>query len=142
MSASVRRGATMVEVVLAMLFLALAIVPIMDSILSGSRRVQEDKMRVFATALAGSTIERYRLETPLTLPGAVAGAATDPLLNPAGASAAWHDMRAKFDVSVDVSGDPRSTILRVFVRWDENGRGREIMLQTVVARTFGSGMGS
>ena len=122
-----------------MLLLGLALVPIMDSILWGSRRVQEDKMRVFATALAASTIERYRLELPATAAGAVGGAAGDPLLNPAAASPAWHDMRAKFDVVASYSGDGRAGILGVEVSWDENGQTRSIQLQTVLAQTYGTG---
>lgn len=141
MSERARGGATLIEVVLAMLLLALAIIPIMDSILSGSRRVQEDKMRVFATALAASTIERYRLELPGTAAGAVGGAAGDPVLNPATASPAWHEIRSKFDVVASYDGDGRSGILGVQVSWDENGRTRSIQLQTVLAQTYGSGGG-
>lgn len=125
-----------------MMMLALAIVPIMDSILSGSRRVQEDKMRVFATALAASTLERYRLELPGTAGGAVGGAATDPLLNPPAASPAWHELRARFAVNASYSGDGRAGILGVEVSWDENGRTRSVQLQTVLARTYGSGGGT
>jgi hypothetical protein len=126
---------------MAMLFLALAIIPIMDSILWGSRRVQEDKMRVFATALAASTVERYRLELPGAAAGAVGGAAGDPVLNPASASAAWHELRARFSVVATYSGDDRSGILGVEVSWDENGQTRSIQLQSVLARTYGSGGG-
>lgn len=131
-----RRGATFVEVAVATLFLALAMVPLMDSILSGSRRAREDKMRTFATALASSTIERYRLESPGSCAAAIGGANSDPLLVPADPPPGWAELRNKFRVIPEFTAGGTCGTLTVAVTWDESGQERKVEMKCLVCPSW------
>jgi len=135
-----RRGATFIEVAIATLFLVLALLPLLDSILSGSRRARADRNRVFATALCASTMERYRLEVPGGVAGALAGHAGDPALAPPDAPEGWGAWRSRFTVapSFQDAGDGTG-VLTVEVSWEEGGRRRSLSMQTVLARTYAPG---
>ena len=124
---------------MATLFLALAMVPLIDSILQSSRRAREDRMRVFATALAASALERYRLITPAEAPGQVAASGTDALLNPITAPDSWWDFRDQFQVDVGYAGAGATGVLTARVTWTEGAQTREIELQTLLASTYAPG---
>lgn len=130
---------SMIEVAMAMLFLALALVPLVDSVLSRSRRAREDKMRVFAMQLAASAMERYRLEQAGTGAVAVGGAGTDPVLSPPDAPPGWAALRQKFDLEVTAEPDGPGEALEVRVSWDEAGHRRQVEMVGVLSPTFGGG---
>lgn len=134
-----RRGTTFAEVAIATLFLALALVPLLDTIVSGARRTRQDRMRTFACSLASSAIERYRLETPAGCVATAAGAATDATLNPADADPLWHHVRGQFEVLGSCTDSGGVATLRVEIRWQEDGAARNLELTTLVAPTFGPG---
>ncbi len=133
-----RSGASFVEVAIATLFLALALIPLIDSVLSGSRRAREDRARVFAGALASSALERYRLEQAGTASGAAAGAGSDPVLNPDDAPEGWAAIRAQYQVNVTAEADGPGERIRVVVSWDESGQARKIEMVTLTSPTWGN----
>lgn len=136
-----RRGATFAEIAIATLFLALAMVPLLDSILSGSRRTREDRNRVFATVLASNVLERYRLERPAGAASAAADAAFDPALSPENPPEGWAEMRDKFQVETTATPGGDTAVLRVVVTWDEAGQTRRVEAATLLAETFPGGSG-
>lgn len=135
-----RLGSGFVEVAIAILFLALAMVPLLDSILSGSRRARQDRNRVFATALCASAIERYRLEVPSNVAGAMGSVDTDAALNPPDALGDWATWRSKYNVvpSYADAGDGTG-VLSVEVTWMEGSHTRSVKMETVLARTYAPG---
>jgi type II secretory pathway pseudopilin PulG len=135
----VRSGTTFVEVAIASLFLALAMVPLLDSVVTGSRRARQDRSRTFATSLASSAIERYRLETPAGCIATAAGADSDPVLNPADADPLWKQVRSQFVVDCSCTDDGGVATLKAEVRWQEGGVDRSLELTTLVVPTFAMG---
>lgn len=140
------RGTSFVEIAVATLFLALAIVPLFDSILTSSQRVREDRARVFATSLAATAMERLRLEDPPGCGAAAASLDIDPLVNPvsppSGAPTAldiWWQYRNGFLVEADCPPAGGTAILTVRVSWQEGTETRKVQMQTLLAPTFAGG---
>ncbi len=134
-----RRGATFPEIAISTIFLALALIPLLESIVSGARQVREDRMRTFATSLASSVIERYRLETPAGCIASAAGADTEDSLTPPDPSPLWLEYRSKFELSASCTDDGGPAILRVEVKWNETGQERSLDLTTLVVPTVAPG---
>ena len=57
---TVRKGFTLVEIVVVVLILMIGIIPIYDSMVQGSKRVRFNRRRNFAAAICNNTIEIYK----------------------------------------------------------------------------------
>lgn len=135
------RGLTLVELTLASVLLAVAIVPFLGALSSLTSQTGQTKLRIAARTLARAVLERFRCEPVAALTARLsspeAGAAVidadAALALPAGplaTLAAGAGMR-RF-ASVQATG-PHLAVLRVRVTWSEAGRDQAYELSTVVA---------
>ena len=144
-----RIGSTFVGVLIAIVLLSLAAVPLLSTLINQTKATKMNKMRVFGTQLAYNYLERYRIESfyqlATTLDSAEAGkllGKEDPILNPTEANVSYLNMRSRFNVEILVEPkSSRSGILKVYVRWTENGHNRKIEFSTVIIDSnFDGGM--
>jgi type II secretory pathway pseudopilin PulG len=118
-----RPAFSLVEIMLAILVMALALIPIVSLIQAGTRQTRFNEQHVLASLLAAHILERYREEPREVLESlASSGAAAireDPLLTPVDADAAgFRQLISGFERSVEYRRNPEGVALLVArVRW-------------------------
>jgi Tfp pilus assembly protein PilV len=110
------RGFTMVEVMIAILLTAIAVIGIMALFMTETRASSYSRHSTEATALAADKLEKLR-----TMAAPAAGAETD--LDPQGAAGGIFGRTWSVDTS-----NPSFTDISVDVSWDENGDARTITM--------------
>lgn len=112
------RGFTMVEVMIAILLTAIAVIGIMALFMTETRASSYSRHSTEAAALAADKLEKLRtMSTPT--------AGSDTALDPLGAAGGIFDRSWLVDSSVTAY-----TELSVTVSWDENGVGKSITMNS------------
>lgn len=134
---------TFAEIALAVLILALAIVPMVSLLISGTRETRLSRDRIVAAHLASSMLERFRMEPVQTLSvvfdSMEAGrdfVAADPLLTPDPLPPGYGPFLDRFErfvlFELDSDSGGRKGTLKAIVRWEEKGHRRELSMGTVL----------
>jgi hypothetical protein len=94
-------GFSFIEIAIAVLILALGILPMIGVFVANSEETRANKNRSFAATLAASVLERYRKFRPATLDGKFAKGAVTPEI-----IAGWESSKTLPETSKELSNDP------------------------------------
>ncbi len=138
------RGATFLGVLIATVIIALAILPMMSTLIDQTQKTTMSRDRIFATHLANSVIERLRLEkysqVKLYCSSIEAGEAfinEDKWLNPEDAPAKYKRMVTRFRrMAIVEELRDRAGKLEVIVTWTEDGNARQVSVCTILVDDF------
>ncbi len=99
-----RRGFSFVEIAIAVLILALGILPMIGVFIANSEETRANKNRSFAATLAASVLERYRKFRPSALDGKFGKTAITPEV-----IEGWEKSKQLPETSKELAGDPLLT---------------------------------